>query len=67
MTEGEFAVSYQTAGGWTATSKDFFTEVLGAGQNVEIQGLPRSAAQSLTLLLLNLAATSDPVESGETL
>jgi hypothetical protein len=54
--EGMFAVSYQTADGWTALTKDFLTEVLGAGQDVKIVGLPRAAAAVLTLTCPTLTA-----------
>jgi hypothetical protein len=54
--EGMFAVSYQTAHGWTALTKDFLTEVLGAGQDVKVVGLPRAAAAVLKLTCPNLTA-----------
>src|SRR6185312_10163765 len=37
-TEGHLAVSYETPGGWVAVSKDFLTEVLGAGRDVKLVG-----------------------------
>jgi hypothetical protein len=49
--EGEFLVSYQVAGGWIAISKDVLTEVLGAGRNARIVGLPVAAAGVLGLML----------------
>ncbi len=48
--EGEFLVSWQTAGGWMAITKDLLTEVLGAGQDVKISGLPVLPAQVLGLM-----------------
>ena len=39
-TEGEFVVSYETTGGWVAVTKDVLTEVLGAGRDAKIVGLP---------------------------
>ena len=48
--EGMFAVSYQTPGGWVAITKDFLTEILGAGRDVKIVGLPGVAAQVLRLM-----------------
>jgi hypothetical protein len=42
--EGYFAVSYETSGGWVAIKKDFLTEVLGAGRDAKIVGLPPVAA-----------------------
>jgi hypothetical protein len=48
--EGMFVVSYQTAGGWVAITKDLLTEVLGAGGDVKIVGLPAAAAAVLRLM-----------------
>jgi hypothetical protein len=48
--EGHVAVSYETSGGWVAVSKDFLTEVLGAGHDVRVVGLPRAAAERLRLI-----------------
>jgi len=53
--EGEFVLSYKTAGGWVAISKDMLTEVLGAGRDVKITGLPRVSAETLKLMCPNLA------------
>jgi len=48
--EGHVAVSYETPGGWVAVSKDFLTEVLGAGRDVKLVGLPGAAAERLRLM-----------------
>jgi hypothetical protein len=48
--EGMFIVSYQTANGWIAISKDILTEVLGAGSDMTMAGLPRAAAGVLRLM-----------------
>jgi hypothetical protein len=48
--EGHVAVSYETPGGWVAISKDFLTEVLGAGRDVKVIGLPGAAAARLRLM-----------------
>jgi hypothetical protein len=48
--EGEFLLSYRTSGGWVAISKDILTEVLGAGRDVKITGLPPAAAGVLRLM-----------------
>jgi len=48
--EGHFLVSYETPGGWIALKKDLLTEVLGAGRDARIVGLPREAAQVLRLM-----------------
>jgi hypothetical protein len=48
--EGYFVVSYKTSGGWVAITKDILTEVLGAGRDVTITGLPDVAADVLRLM-----------------
>jgi hypothetical protein len=48
--EGEFVLSYKTSGGWVAITKDILTDVLGAGHDVKIVGLPRVAAGVLKLM-----------------
>jgi hypothetical protein len=48
--EAHFLVSYETPGGWTALKKDLLTEVLGAGRDVRIVGLPPNAEQVLWLM-----------------
>jgi hypothetical protein len=58
--EGEFVLSYKTPGGWVAISKDILTEVLGAGHDAKIEGLPREAAGVLRLMCLNLTALASP-------
>ena len=58
--EGMFAVSYRTSGGWAAITKDFLTEVLGAGQDVRITGLPRDAAAVLSVMCLGLSRPALP-------
>jgi hypothetical protein len=52
--EGHFVVSYETSGGWVAITKDLLTEVLGAGRDAKIVGLPRVAVERLTLMCPNL-------------
>ena len=37
-------------GGWVAISKDVLTDVLGAGRNAKVAGLPRDAARVLKLM-----------------
>jgi hypothetical protein len=46
-TEGEFLVSYRTAGGWVGLSKDVLTELVGAGRDARVVGLPAKAAAVL--------------------
>jgi hypothetical protein len=48
--EGKLLVRYQTTGGWLAISKSILTEVLGAGRDVSIAGLPPVAVDVLTLM-----------------
>jgi hypothetical protein len=48
--EGEFVLSYKTSGGWVAITKDILTEVLGAGRDAKIVGLPHEAAGVLRLM-----------------
>jgi hypothetical protein len=52
--EGHFLVSYETPGGWMALKKDLLTEVLGAGRDARIVGLPLDAAQVLRLMCTDL-------------
>jgi hypothetical protein len=48
--EGRCLLSYKTPGGWVAMTKDVLTEVLGAGRDVKIVGLPPVAAGVLKLM-----------------
>jgi len=48
--EGKFVLSYQTSGGWLAVRKSILTEVLGAGHDAKIAGLPPAAVGVLTLM-----------------
>jgi hypothetical protein len=52
--EGHFLVSYETPGGWNALKKDLLSEVLGAGRDASIAGLPPDAAQVLRLMCIDL-------------
>jgi hypothetical protein len=52
--EAHFLVSYQTPDGWMALKKDLLTEVLGAGSDARIAGLPLEAAQVLQLMCSDL-------------
>jgi hypothetical protein len=63
--EAHFLVSYETPGGWMALKKDLLTEVLGAGRDARIVGLPLDAAQVLRLMctglmMLEQGMASDP-------
>ena len=48
--EGKFVLSYKTPGGWVAITKDILTEVLGAGRDAKIVGLPPVAVGVLKLM-----------------
>jgi hypothetical protein len=54
--EGEFLVSYQTPGGWVAITKDVLTDVVGAGRDARVDGLPPEAAEVLKLMCPELVA-----------
>ncbi|HEX7082265.1 MAG TPA: hypothetical protein VF329_14755 [Gammaproteobacteria bacterium] len=54
--EGHFVVSYETSGGWVAIKKDILTEVLGAGHDAKVVGLPPAAAGVLGLTCPGLVA-----------
>jgi hypothetical protein len=49
-TEGELLISYVSARGWTAITKDVLTEVVGAGRDAKLEGVPQAAARALRLL-----------------
>jgi hypothetical protein len=52
--EGKCLLSYKTPGGWVAITKGILTEVLGAGRDVKILGLPPVAVGVLKLMCPNL-------------
>jgi hypothetical protein len=54
-TEGEFLVSYATASGWVAITKDVLTDIVGAGRDAKVSGLTRDAAHVLRLMCPELA------------
>jgi hypothetical protein len=57
--EGELLVSYRTPRGWVAVTKDALSEVLGAGHDATIAGLPREAAYVLKLMCGDLAVLQE--------
>jgi hypothetical protein len=57
--EGYFLVSYETPGGWIALKKDLLTEVLGAGRDARIAGLPLDAAQVLRHMCSDLVTVCE--------
>ena len=62
--EGRCVLSYKTSGGWVAISKAILTEVLGAGRDVKVVGLPPSAAATLKLMCPTLVASLSPSSPG---
>jgi hypothetical protein len=54
--EGHFLVSYETANGWVAITKDVLTEVLGTGRDAKIVGLPGLPADGLRLMCRDLVS-----------
>lgn len=52
--EGEFLVTYETAGGWAAVTKDVLTDVVGAGRDAQVVELPRESARVLQLMCPDL-------------
>jgi hypothetical protein len=48
--EGHFLVSYETPGGWMALKKELISDVLGAGRDAKIVGLPPDPARLLRLM-----------------
>lgn len=48
--EGHFLVSYETPGGWIALRKSLIAEILAAGRDARIVGIPLNAAQTLRLM-----------------
>jgi hypothetical protein len=57
--EGRCVLSYKTPGGWVAITKAILTEVLGAGRDVKIVGLPPVAEGVLKLMCPNLVILPD--------
>jgi hypothetical protein len=52
--EGHFLVSYETPGGWIALKKSLLAEVLGAGNDARVAGLPPGAVRVLRLMCSDL-------------
>ena len=55
---GKFALKYETPDGWRSITKTFLTEVLAAGRDAKVVGLPPAAAATLKLLCPGLAILS---------
>lgn len=58
-TEGEFLVSFATPRGWVAITKDVLTDVVGAGRDASIPGLPPEAARVLELMCPELVVVAN--------
>jgi hypothetical protein len=52
--EGHFLVSYETPGGWIALKKNLLAEVLAAGRDARIVGLPLDAAEVVRFMCTDL-------------
>jgi hypothetical protein len=61
--EAHFLVSYQTPGGWLALKKELLTEVLCAGRDASIVGLPLDAAEVLRLMYPDLVSVPPSIET----
>jgi len=54
--EGHFVVSYETPGGWAAVKKEMLTDIVAAGRDVKLVGLPAAAAAVARLMCPGLVA-----------
>jgi hypothetical protein len=63
--EGKCLLSYQTPGGWVAITKTSLTEVLGAGRDVKMVGLPPVAVGVLKLMCPGLVVLLDNAPPGD--
>ena len=63
--EGRCLVSYKTPGGWVAITKAVLSEVLEAGRDAKLTGLPPSSIEALKLMYPDLAVrpTDSPAMS----
>ncbi|HEX5107266.1 MAG TPA: hypothetical protein VFV95_02410 [Vicinamibacterales bacterium] len=59
--EGKYVLSYQTSGGWVGITKNILTEILAAGLDVKIVGLPATAAGVLQLMCPSLVVLLENV------
>ena len=59
--EGYFVLSYETAGGWVAITKDILSEVLGAGKDVKLVGLSPMPAGVLRLMCPTLVVFPEDI------
>jgi hypothetical protein len=59
--EGKCLLSYKTSAGWVAITKAILTEVLGAGRDVKMVGLPSEAVGVLKLMCPSLVVLPENV------
>jgi hypothetical protein len=62
--EGRCVLSYKTSGGWVGITKAVLTELLEAGHDAKIVGLPPAAVGVLTLMCRNLVIRPEDVAVG---
>ena len=58
--EGRCVLSYRTPDGWVAITKGILTEVLEAGRDVRIVGLPAAAVEALKLMCRGMVSEWRP-------
>ena len=61
--EGRCVLSYKTPGGWVDIAKAVLSEVLGAGRDVKLVGLPSATAGALKLMCRGLVILPENVPS----
>jgi hypothetical protein len=60
--EGHFLVSYETPGGWIALKKNLLAEVLAAGRDARIVGLPLDVARVLRFMCTDLVVPENAID-----
>jgi hypothetical protein len=63
--EGKCLLSYRTPGGWVAITKAILTEVIGAGRDAKIAGLPPVAVAVLKLMCPDLVVLPENAPPGD--
>ena len=61
--EGKYLFSYKAPGGWVGVTKDILTEVLAAGDEASMTGIPQQAANALTVLYPTLTVRQEAISS----
>ena len=62
--EGQYLVSYDTPRGRVAIAKTILTDILGAGRDAKIVGLPPAAAAVLQLMCPALVVLPESLKNG---